>query len=327
MANNGKLRQTWPLVVLLLILLLPGTAFAFMGPLDVRNSFPMVQAVGNPSIESARPENAVEAHLSYSSVFVNDSSSTWSFVADFEAAVLDLRLRRLVGDSWELSLDVPVISYHSGFMDGFLDAYHDAFGLPDYGRGSRPSNEFAFLVSRDGATVVEGNAGRISLGDIKVGLKKALHGKDPRISVYGFVELPSGDASSGFGSGSVDGGAAVLLDKSIGEKTMLYLNAGFVFAHSYRAAQTVGLESFPYGGAALEWAVSGKVSLLAQFFAQGSPFRDTGIRAIDAISTTLSFGAKFRTGPNSILEFTFTEDTNTAGAPDVMFSTGFSYAF
>jgi hypothetical protein len=55
---------------------------------------------------------------------------------------------------------------------------------------------------------------------------------------------------------------------------------------------------------------------------QNSPFPKTGISSIDRISALLSFGGRYTSGKNSV-ELSFTEDPNTAGAPDFIVTIAF----
>ncbi|NOZ24803.1 MAG: DUF3187 family protein [Nitrospirae bacterium] len=303
----------------------PGMAAGFEGPLYIRNSLPVFLTLGSPSMLSAAGEDSVDVDLTYSSTYIVADSSEWSFGFDLEAAIMDIRLRKLIlDDSMEVGIDIPVLSFNSGFLDGFLETYHDAFGFPDYGRSRRPPNDFLFEVTRGSDTVVTGESGGIALGDIRIGLKKTVYGGDPLVSVYGYVELPTGDPGDGYGNGALDASVALLVNKAVGGSVMTYFNAGAVFTGGLRAEENVDLEDYLYGGAALEWRCSGRVSLNAQFFIQGSPFGSTGIRAIDEVSTILSFGGRYRTGSGA-LELSFSEDTNTAGAPDFMIGLGYRY--
>jgi len=67
-------------------------------------------------------------------------------------------------------LDIPVLVFSEGFLDGFLEDYHDAFGFPDYGRKNRPNNDFLYEVRRDGNLIIRGKSGT-RFGDIRLALK------------------------------------------------------------------------------------------------------------------------------------------------------------
>lgn len=290
---------------------------AFEGPLAVKNQFPLFMHIGAPRLESAASENSFTAGLSYSSVFMVRSSSAWSVNIDTELAELLLRYRREVGPV-EMGVELPVVYFTGGFMDGMLNAYHRAFGFSDYGRSGRPDNRFLYEVRRNGSLVVKGSDGSPGIGDLRLTAKYVVLKNDPVVSMKAEVELPTGDAKKGFGSGSVDAGVSLLADKKMSDTFKAYLNVGAVFPGDLDGHETVELDNFLYAGAALEASFWKKFSLLVQMLAQGSPFPKTGIGSVDRTSVLLTFGGRYVSGRDS-LEFSITEDANTAGAPDVTF--------
>lgn len=298
---------------------------AFEGPLAVKNQFPLFMNIGAPRLESAAAGTALTAGLSYSSVFMVRSSSAWSVNLDTELAELLLRYRRQFGRV-EAGIELPVLSFSSGFLDRPLNSYHRAFGFSDYGRSSRPDNQFLYEIRRNGALIVKGKDGSPGIGDLRLSARYVVLEDDPAVSVRAEVELPTGDAKKGFGSGSVDAGVALLADKRISNIFKAYLNLGAVFPGNLKGYETVELDNFIYAGAALEAALWKKFSLLVQGVAQGSPFPKTGIGAMDRTSVLLTFGGRYSCGKDS-LEFSVTEDPNTAGAPDVTFGLFYTKRF
>lgn len=310
--------KKWPLATLGIILFLDflsPKAFPFEGPLQARNQFPLFLSLNAPYLETASYDNFFGADLSYSSVYMVRRSPVWSVGLDFEVAQLNFRFRRVISDLFELGLDVPFLSFNSGFMDDFLSAYHKTFGFSDYGRSERPANSFLYEVKRNGVLVMKGEGGRVGIGDIRLTVKKTLLSDDPTVSLLADIELPTGRTSNGFGNGSVDAGVALLLDKRISERIKAYLNLGAVFPGNWRAIETIRLSDYVYGGVCVEAAVSKKISLLGQIFAQNSPFPKTGIGSMDRIAVLLTLGGRYSSGKNSF-ELSLTEDPNTAGAPD-----------
>jgi hypothetical protein len=302
-------------------------AEGFRGPLNIRNSHPLMLAVGSPSMESPRCGDSVGALFTYSSTYLVDASPEWAFGIDTETLLTELSARKLLGRSMEVGLSVPLISHTDGFLDGFLEAYHGAFGFRDYGRSERPTNEFLFSVLRGGDEVMRGRAGGVALGDLRVGLKKALYARDPYVSLYGFLSIPTGEPERGFGSGAFSGGGAVLLEKAISGRLTGYLNAGYVLAGDLEAEEEVPLRDYPYGGVGLEWMYSEGLLLNAQFFIQGSPLEKTGAVGVDRVPAILSFGGRYVFGGGSEIEFSLSEDPTTSLAPDFMLTVGYTRRF
>jgi hypothetical protein len=308
------------------LLLFSSAVFAFEGPLQVKNQFPLFLYLDPPRMESALTESSFSASLSHSSVFMIKASPEWSVNLDMEITELALRFKKDIPDLFEVGVEVPFVSFESGFMDGFLDSYHSAFGFADYGRSSRPENAFLYEVERNGTIVVKGKDGRIGIGDVRLTAKRVIWGGDPSVSVRAELQLPTGDASEGFGSGTVGAGATLLIDKKLSEKFMSYWNVGAVLPGDLKARETVSLRNFFHGGASVEAALWERFSILGQVEFQTSPFPETAIGAIDRISALLSFGGRYVSGKDS-LEFSITEDPNTAGAPDVTFNLTYKRRF
>lgn len=296
-------------------------AFPFDGPLGYKNQFPLFRPLNTPELLSAVPESSFSASLSYSSVYLVRSSREWNFGLDMEAAELDIDLKKNFRDSFELGVSLPFLSFNSGFMDRFLNDYHRAFGFPDYGRSYRPDNEFLYAIKRNGADVVKGKGGGVGVGDLRVTAKKTILTGDPAISIAAFVEAPTGDAKKGYGNGSWDTGASLLVDKNIGERVRVYLNLGFISPGDLRAYQRVRLRDYLFGGAAIEGRVLERLSVVGQVYIEGSPYPGTDISSVDRTAVLLAIGARYHLDDTSY-ELSFTEDPSTSGAPD--FSLTFS---
>ncbi|MBI5050835.1 MAG: DUF3187 family protein, partial [Nitrospirae bacterium] len=206
---------------------IPSLVFSFEGPFQVKNQYPIFLHANQPYLEKSSIENSFSASLSHSSTYTVQNSSNWYFGLDMEITELNLRYKRNFRDIVEIGLDVPVLIFSDGFMDGFLEWYHGSFGLPDYGRSNRPSNDFLYEVSKNGAIVVRGETGT-GLGDVRLTVKKPLiSSSDFGLSIKGDVELPTGSAKKGYGNGSPGADVSVLMDKGISDRIMTYWNLGY----------------------------------------------------------------------------------------------------
>ncbi len=309
-----------------LIALSCSSAAAFDGPLQVKNQFPLFLPVNQPYLEQASPETSFSLSLSHSSVYLIDHSAHWNAGLDLEMTELNFRFRKDFPGLFEAGLDLPLLRATSGFLDQPLSVYHRTFGFPDYGRSERPYNDFLYDVRRDGKPIIEGVDDRAGFGDARLTLKKMIMATDPVISLMANVELPTGDARIGYGSGSVDTGIALLLDKDIGTESRLYANLGAVFPGELRAYQTVKLENFYYAGSGIETMISRRLSLLVQLMVQTSPFPRTGISKIDNTGMILVLGGRYYADSGSY-EFSLTEDPNTTGAPDFILNMSYKKKF
>lgn len=307
---------------ILLSVLIPTKSFSFDGPLRVKNQFPLFLHIMPLRLYPAPVENSFSIGLSYSSVFVEETSQDWSVGLDMEITELEFNFRKDITHLFEMGVDIPVISFNSGFMDGFLESYHDIFGFPDYGRSRRPKNDFLYELRKEGKTVVKGEHGGIGLGDIRLSLKRQLLSEDPVVSVMAEVELPTGSASKGYGSGGIDTGVRILIDKQMGEHFRAYGNAGIIFPGKLDADKEISLKTFFSGGAGIEATYWNHLSFIVQTTLQGSPFPETDIHEIDDTAVLISVGGRYSAGSGNF-ELSLTEDPNTAGAPD--FTLNLSY--
>jgi hypothetical protein len=326
MKNNLSL----PLQLVLIIFTTTAFAGPFEGPLVIKNGYPLYAAIRSPSLMSAEPENNLDINFSYSSTYQVKRLNDWYFGIDLETAITDIQFKRLAGKETEIGLDIPIIRYGPGFMDGAIDTYHDLIGLHNaYGRNNRPRDQFLLQITHNGEIVIQGEPGKTAVGDMMVEVKQALYNNRAStiISVQAFVNLPTGDPDAAFGSGRTNGGMAVLMNEMLRSDIMVYLNAGIGFINKLEALQEVKLGNYYYGGVGLELLYSKSLSLNAQMVIQSSPFPKSGIHFVDDPSLLGSFGGRYKVDALSSLGIAVTEDLDTAGAPDIMIGADYRYQF
>ena len=296
-------------------LLLPGTVLSFDGPLQVRNQFPLFIPLAPPFLESSSVRNSASVSVSHSSVYVTEYSPSWTVNMDFELTELAVRLKKKIGDRSEIGIDIPFFRPTEGFLDRPLEVLHDTLGTGDYGRHERPYNEFLYELERNGQPIIKAESDTSGIGDVRLTLKREMTAGSPRFSVMGSLELPTGDAKSGFGNGSYDASLAVLVDIELGKTYRGYGNAGVVFPGALKGYQTVPMRTYYYAGFGVEAAWWEHFSVIVQTLVASSPYPNTGIRQVDWPGILLVFGGRYSFGASS-LEFSLAEDPDTAGAPD-----------
>jgi hypothetical protein len=225
-----------------------------------------------------------------------------------------------------VGLDVPVLRFSDGFLDRPLAAFHDALGTGDYGRSNRPYNEFLYELLYQGSPVIKPESGQAGIGDVRVTLKRVVNDAQPLVSIMANIELPTGDAKAGFGNGSVDAAFAVLVDADLGKRYRGYANAGVVVPGDLKGYQTIPMRSYAYAGLGVEAAWWEHFSLILQTVVASSPYPSTGIRQVDWPGILLTFGGRYSFG-SSGLEFSLTEDPDTAGAPDFIANITYTMSF
>lgn len=174
--------------------------------------------------------------------------------------------------------------------------------------------------------VVRGVNDRTALADVRLTVKQVVWTNGPLVSLMAGVELPTGDAKTGFGNGSFDASTALLADFHFSGYYQGTTNFGVTVPGNYRGYQIVGLRPFWHAGFSLEAAWWHRFSIIVQTLAQGTPLPSTGIRQMDWPGVLLTIGCRYY-GASGNIEFSLTEDPDTAGAPDFIATIGYAKRF
>ena len=315
-----------PIALAAILFLCPVIADAFAGPFQVRNQFPLLTVLDPPCLESAAVEDSATVSLSHSSVYVTETRAAWTVNMDIELTELMVRLKKSLTGRTEVGIDLPFYRPTAGFLDRPLSTFHDIVGMGDYGRHSRPDNDFLFELLHQGKPVIVLRNGEAGIGDVRLTAKHVVHEGPTLVSVSANVEFPTGDAKTGYGNGSYDAGLAVLVDRDLGKVYRGYVNLGVIFPGELKGYETIPLSTSYYGGLGIEAAWWERFHVIVQTVVATSPYPDTGIRQVDWPGVLLTFGGRYSFDPGS-LEFSLTEDPDTAGAPDFTMSIAFRYRF
>ena len=308
------------------VLMQPAPAGSFDGPLQVRNQFPIFLPLDPPYLESAAVRDSATVSLSHSSVYIVVTAEPWTVNMDLELTELNIRLKKTLGTRTELGLDIPFLRPTAGFLDRPLANFHDALGTGDYGRHERPYNEFLYELLYQGRPVIIPESDKAGIGDVRVTVKRVVNDAKPLVSLMANVELPTGDAKTGYGNGSIDAAFAVLVDLDMGNRYRGYGNVGLVVPGDLKGYQTIPMRTYAYAGFGIEAAWWERFSVIVQTVVSDSPYPTTGIRQVDWPGILLTFGGRYSFGSSS-LEFSLTEDPDTAGAPDFIANVTYMMSF
>jgi hypothetical protein len=308
------------------VLMQSAPAGSFDGPLQVRNQFPIFLPLDPPYLESAAVRDSATVALSHSSVYIVVTAEPWTVNMDLELTELNIRLKKTLGTRTELGLDIPFLRPTAGFLDRPLANFHDALGTGDYGRHERPYNEFLYELLYQGRPVIIPESDKAGIGDVRMTVKRVVNGAKPLVSLMANVELPTGDAKTGYGNGSIDAAFAVLVDLDMGNRYRGYGNVGLVVPGDLKGYQTIPMRTYAYAGFGIEAAWWERFSVIVQTVVSGSPYPTTGIRQVDWPGILLTFGGRYSFGSSS-LEFSLTEDPDTAGAPDFIANVTYMMSF
>jgi hypothetical protein len=231
------------------------------------------------------------------------------FTADLDLemvrAVLDLRYGLL--PNLEAGVEVPLLYTYGGILDNFIEGVERTFhGLRILRAGQDPG-EFTYRVSRGPEQFIGGQADAVGVGDVVVKIKfHLLHEQAwlPAVSVRAALKAPTGSPSRAFGSGEVDGGLGVLLQKTLGRWTV-YVNGDVTFPG--KAFEAVEMQPFFGSVLAVEYQLAPGLSAVAQLRGDTRPFRNS-IPILDRRLIEVLAGMNWVLSRSLLLQGGFAED-------------------
>jgi hypothetical protein len=297
-------RLTLPavLVVLLGTATIAGAAEYAVGQglVPVRNYQPIyglsLQLPGESALPVKRGELSVRADVAETATALYDVIPTLTAVIKMNQLRSALDIRYGILNHTEIGLELASLYHHSGALDGLIRAAERLFGKDDPTRERLKDTGFAYTVTRNGRTVLQGTNGAVGLTDAVLHMKSLLVTEGPYAPATALrlaVKVPIGDRSRAFGTGVVDLGMGVALQKTVWDRLILYINANEVLPiGSYLGFP---LRAYFTSVTGAEFMVTPKFSITGQFNYYQSPFRHTGTKVLDKGVTegVLAFGYRF----------------------------------
>ena len=287
---------------LLALLFLPAIAraqSAWNGPLPAENARPLNQIFlhlppQNPD-GLTKNQSALGVQLDIANnLLIPAATSGGSVEEDFETQRSMLSYRRGLGHDFEARLDAQLVARNGGILDGFIQGYHDVFGLEGngddnpVGRGNRAKGRSVFAFQdANGRGIDQGNA--FGLGDTTLSLSRQLsRGKFASAARLG-VKLPTGSGSKVLGSGGFDAGLGFDARAQFARNWALFGSAG---AYAYGGADVPNAKSNGLsGGLGFERRIGKGQSVIAQIDAQSRAVT-TGNAFADRTPVVASVGYK-----------------------------------
>jgi hypothetical protein len=135
------------------------------------------------------------------------------FLIDGETHRTTLALRRGIGTHAEIGLSIPISTIGGGWADGTIEAVHHTLRIGDDERNALNRNSETVYVRTPHVTYLRDREAGYALGDIALTAKyevTRLESAKFSVAVAGSLELPTGNANTLDGSGSLDAGIRVI---------------------------------------------------------------------------------------------------------------------
>ncbi len=325
---------------LLGLLFVPRTGLsADIAPFQTSNRSPLVQIFGLPAVGDARvlrdgEKKEMALALDLANHFIDASARRERLILDGETVRLNLAGRMGIGTRLDIAFELPWISQSGGFLDGFIENYHDTFGFAQGGRDQAPRGRFLFQYQRSGVNRVYVDRSGSGIGDVRLGGGVQLAadgGENPRaLALRASLKLPTGSSGDLHGSGSTD--LALWLAVSQGWKTgsglwevfggagVLGMTDGDVLPEQQRNAVAFG--SLGAGWQPLAW-----LTLKVQLDGHTAFYRDSDLAELGSASVQAVMGATLHVSERTALDIGVAEDLAVGTAPDVVFHFALRHRF
>ena len=289
-------------------------------PLLIRNTSPAALLFGAPIMRSSA--DSLSLSIDHGNIFSGDLGNSSFAAFDGETTLTNLSYHQTFADVWRWGVEIPWVSHQGGFLDSFIDGFHDGLGFGSGGRDLVRRDRLFYTVQVDGKTAVDLRHSEQDLGDVRFYLGRSLLDTGKRsLVVRGLVKLPTGSADSLSGSEAMDAGgwleygqADVFGLSRLSMTAMIggtVLGKGELLPHLQRDFMPVGHLGFGY-------QVHDRVQLLMQADAQGAPF-DVDLSLLGRTGLQGTLGGRVFFKPSLWLDLGVVEDLYSSSSPDVIF--------
>jgi hypothetical protein len=314
-----------------LLAALSPTAFAMeILPFQTANQSPLIRIFGLPAIGAASviPDGRIEGTLSLdaSNNFAPGFAAGESVMLDGETYRFALAARYGIAPGFELGLTIPLLTNSGGFLDGFIEGFHDFFGFTQGARKSYPKDRLRYEYTRAGVDQVLVNEGSTGIGDIRLSGAWQVYSagrENPRqVALHGSIKLPTGNSHRLFGSGSTDFALWATASDDyrlpIGHLTLYAAGGGLVMTDGDvlrdQQRNLVGFGSLGVGWSPLEW-----LALKVQADGHTSFYNGSDLVQVNGGSVQLTTGGTIGFTKDTFLDVGISEDVVVDASPDVVF--------
>ena len=328
-AHAARAPRAWLLLLLLLGASPAALAQPRMGPLSVRTQHPLHLLYLAPRPARAQPLSAGTLDITVEAAVSNLVERTpitggWELDLDLEIWRFVLATRFSPLDGLDLGLELALLRFDAGFLDGTVDGWHRAIGVAGGRRESLPYDRYSYRVA-------PGLVERYDLAEVPLGLSdstldlrvRLLDGGDwarrgpPTLALQVATKLPTGSWREGLGSGAPDLGAWLLLEHG-GRVLVLHGSIGVVVPGPSPALDDLQVPVVVAWGIAGELRFAPSLSVLAQV--GGATPRLEGMLASNETGLTLDLAIGVRGAACGwSWQVAFVEDLITLG-PSVDFT-------
>ena len=299
------------------------------------NQFPFKQIFGLPSLDNSP---LIEAGKWRVNLAVN-ISNTYDVVMqaneqmenDAEIFRSSLLVNYGLRDNWQLSVEVPYVSYDRGFFDDFIYDWHDFFSMSQNGRTKDNSDQLhiAYLSGPDALFEMHDTGGG-GLGDIRINSSYTRPWGNRALIFSAELKFPTGDFDKLTGSGAYDFSMGLTINdpQSLGKyHVTLFGGLAGVFLGDIDGELAAVQKNFAVvGRLGIGWQATRLIQLKLQLDGQSALY-ESELRQMGDPAFQLVMGGSLCFTEDVYLDISIAENINNATAVDVAFQLGLVVAF
>lgn len=317
-------------LLLVLSLLAPNSHADGASPFYVSDQNPLFAIYGIPGTVSGRNLGAgrseLQLALNLSNTIIREIRGNEDLLVDVESYRLNLIYGYGLNARWMMRFQLPFIHHGPGFMDDWIDNYHNLLGLPEDIRPFYPNDQIQLSYNRDGQNLLDIRERSSGVGDLALQLAYQAYAQpDFYLNYWISLELPSGDSTRLTGNDSTDLALWLALDNRMAQDSWLFLNLGLVYVTDSEVlgAQHRNLNYFASTG--MQFQPWQSIQLKFQLEAHGATY-DTATDFLDS-AILLTFGGSILFDAQTALDIAVEEDLQTGASPDVNFNINWRQQF
>jgi hypothetical protein len=297
---------------------------------------PLVQTFGIPPAEdgeiAARGTALARLVLDVANSYQGDAGPRQSAGMDGETLRTTLALRYGFTSRFEGGVDIPFVRHSGGFLDGFIESFHDVIGKPKNDGAGNPRDRLNYNYRRDGVTTVDLRNDTTAFGDVS--LSAAWRLSSPKeagrsVALRAMLKLPTGKERAMAGSGGTEGSLQLALrdPKTFHPRNVtLFGAAGALYIGNDTFVGELRRPLVGFGTIGAGWAPASWVAIKFQAGGHTALSRE---REFKPLSWTVNVmgGCTFALPGDVDMDLGIFETVLNETAPDVGFQLGFRKRF
>jgi hypothetical protein len=303
----------------------------FYGPLPSASQDPLALLVLQPPPAQAAvlPDGVARFSLGLAATSDRRLEDTQGVREHYHYGLTTLQLgyRARLGRG-ELGVELPLYYRGLGYLEPFIDGYHDVFGFKTRQTPDFPRSGYAFDIAAPGGTVYAGDSRGAGLGELALSYQQELARSAEGRRVLGArvaVKAPTGSPARATGSGSWDAGLGLLYQQRLSRRLQVYANYDFILtgAPAWPLAPRQNVQQYL---AAAEYKLNRNLSATAQFQQATNPLT-LGNSQSDQDAGELAAGLQGRLAGGRTWSVWLREDIHGNTGPDATFAAAVGWEF